>query len=126
MLVTPPVEFMVFLSVTPFLITSKPGYSDASSVPIVNDTLLIICITSSFTTLLIIERDVPVLSLTLALWNCVTVSPTPCGPTSTKDVPLYAYNCSLAVSHQKSPSDKPAGVVGLTSAPPVVRHFDPS
>ena len=62
----------------------------------------------------------------LALWNCVTVSPTPCGPTNTKDVPLYAYNCSFPVSHQKSPKASPAGVVALTSAPPVVLHFVPS
>ena len=84
------------------------------------------CTTSSAITETITALLVSVSSLITLLWNCVTESPTPCGPTNTNVEPLYAYNCSLVVSHQKSPVDKPAGVVPATSAPPVVLHLVPS
>ena len=58
--------------------------------------------------------------------NCVTVDPTPCGPTKMKLEPSQAYNWLLAVSHQKSPVVKPVGAVALISAPPVVLNLEPS
>ena len=107
--------------------TSNPDIAFSASVlSIVNSTGLIINITSSLTvaaiTLLLTAR----VSRTVLLCICVMPEPASCGPISTKSVPLYEYNCSLVVSHQKSPVAKPAGAVALISAPPVVRHLVPS
>ena len=48
------------------------------------------------------------------------------GPTRTKSVPVYVYNCLAAESHQKSPFASPEGAVALTSAPPAILNFEPS
>ena len=88
-LVTPPVAFIVFLKVSPFLITSKPVTAfDGSVLSIVNDTALIMNITSSLTIALITNLFVFVVSLIVADFICVTVAPAPCGPIKTYPDPL--------------------------------------
>ena len=48
------------------------------------------------------------------------------GPISAKSVPVHAYNCLAAESHQKSPVLNPLGAVVLTSAPPANLNREPS
>ena len=48
------------------------------------------------------------------------------GPISANSVPVHAYSCLAAESHQKSPVVSPLGAVVETSAPPANLNLEPS